>query len=99
MKHKRWWIWSLLAILTLLGAGLGGGQPASPVVAQGQGLELAVYNQDLALVKDRRSMDLAEGLNEVRFTNVASRIDPTSVHFRSLADPEGTVVLEQKLRV
>jgi hypothetical protein len=26
---------------------------------------------------------------------VASRIDPTSVHFRSLADPEGTVVLEQ----
>ncbi|MEJ2208929.1 MAG: DUF4139 domain-containing protein [Anaerolineae bacterium] len=95
MKHKRWWIWSTLAVLALLGAGLGGGRPASPVAAQGQGLELAVYNQDLALVKDRRSMDLAEGLNEVRFTNVASRIDPTSVHFRSLADPEGTVVLEQ----
>jgi len=96
MTHKRWWIWSLLAIVALLGAGLlSGGERAQPVAAQGEGLELAVYNQDLALVKDRRSMDLAEGLNEVRFADVASRIDPTSVHFRSLADPEGTVVLEQ----
>ena len=34
-------------------------------------------------------------MNEVRFSDVASQIDPTSVHFRSLTDPEGTVVLEQ----
>jgi hypothetical protein len=93
---KRWWIWGLAAVVALLGAGLlGSGGGAAPAVAQDQGLELAVYNQDLALVKDRRSMDLAEGLNEVRFADVASQIDATSVHFRSLADPEGTVVLEQ----
>jgi hypothetical protein len=96
MTNKRWWIWSLVAVLALLGAGLlPGGEGARPAVAQDGGLELAVYNQDLALVKDRRSMDLAEGLNEVRFADVAAQIDPTSVHFRSLADPEGTVVLEQ----
>ncbi len=63
--------------------------------AQGQGVELAVYNQNLALVIDRRPLDLLAGLNEVRFTDVASQIDPTSVHFRSLTDPDGTVVLEQ----
>ncbi len=96
MAKTRWWVWSLMLILALLAAGLlGGGERAQPAVAQDQGVELAVYNQDLALVKDRRSMDLTEGLNEVRFADVASRIDPTSVHFRSLADPEGTVVLEQ----
>jgi hypothetical protein len=93
---KRWWIWSLAAIVALLGAVLLGSRGgAAPAVAQGEGLELAVYNQNLALVKDRRSMGLSEGLNEVRFADVASQIDPTSVHFRSLADPEGTVVLEQ----
>lgn len=63
--------------------------------AQGQGIELTVYNQNLALIIDRRPLDLDAGLNEVRFTDVAARIDPTSVHFRSLTDPGGTVVLEQ----
>ena len=63
--------------------------------AQGNGVELTVYNQDLALVRDTRSFELERGVNEVRFSDVASQIDPTSVHFRSLTDPEGTTVLEQ----
>jgi hypothetical protein len=89
-------IWSIVAVLALVGVSvLSGGSGAAPVVAQSDGLELAVYNQDLALVKDRRNLDLSGGLNEVRFVDVASLIDPTSVHFRSLTDPEGTVVLEQ----
>jgi predicted small lipoprotein YifL len=66
-----------------------------PAQAQGQGLELTVYNQNLALVKDRRPLELDEGINEVAFTRVAAQVDPTSVHFRSLTDPDGTVVLEQ----
>ncbi len=66
-----------------------------PAQAQGQGVELTVYNQNLALVKDRRALELEKGINEVAFTGVAAQIDPTSVHFRSLTDPQGTVVLEQ----
>lgn len=93
---KRWLIWSLMAVLALAGVGLLGSGPRPEVAsAQNEGLELAVYNQDLALVKDRRGLELSEGLNEVRFVDVAALIDPTSVHFRSLTDPEGTVVLEQ----
>jgi hypothetical protein len=96
MKRRRWSVWTVVAVLALVGVSLlSGGQGAAPVVAQDEGLELAVYNQDLALVKDRRSLALSEGLNEVRFADVAAQIDPTSVHFRSLTDPEGTVVLEQ----
>ena len=70
---------------------------AGPPVAQaqGEGVELTVYNQTMALVKDRRTMSLDQGINEVRFTDVASQIDPTSVHFSSLTDPAGTSVLEQ----
>ena len=63
--------------------------------AQEGGVELTVYNQDMALVRDSRSFDLNQGLNEVRFSDVAAQIDPTSVHFRSLTDPQGTGVLEQ----
>ncbi len=96
MAKRRWLIWSLLAALALVAGALpGAGQPPTPAVAQGEGVELAVYNQDLALVKDLRTLDLSEGLNEVRFDDVAALIDPTSVSFRSLTDPEGTVILEQ----
>jgi hypothetical protein len=96
MTNRRWMIWSVLAIVSLVGVSLlSGGQSVAPVVAQEEGLELAVYNQNLALVKDVRSLDLSEGLNEVRFVDVAALIDPTSVSFRSLTDPEGTGVLEQ----
>lgn len=94
---KRQWLWvSVIVFGALLGAQLLGSERAVvPVAAQNQGLELAVYNQDVALVKDQRTLDLSPGVNEVRFTDVAALIDPTSVHFRSLTDPAGTVVLEQ----
>jgi hypothetical protein len=96
MTQKRWVIWSLLAVVALVGAGfLSSGAQVAPAVAQEAGIELAVYNQNLALVKERRGLDLSEGLNEVRWVDVAAQIDPTSVHFRSIGDPEGTTVLEQ----
>jgi hypothetical protein len=70
-------------------------QTGTAAYAQAQGVELTVYNQNMALVRDKRSFDLKQGVNEVRFSDVASQIDPTSVHFRSLTDPQGTSVLEQ----
>ncbi|MFO7918098.1 MAG: DUF4139 domain-containing protein [Anaerolineae bacterium] len=58
-------------------------------------LELTVYNQNLGLVKEVHTFDLTEGENEIGYAGVATEIEPTSVHFVSLTDPEGTVVLEQ----
>jgi len=96
MAKKRRIGWGVVAVLTLLSVTvLSGGQGPTPAAAQNEGVELAVYNQDLALVKDPRRLDLSAGLNEVRFGDVAAQIDPTSVHFRSLTDPDGTIVLEQ----
>ncbi len=63
--------------------------------AQTMGVDLTVYNQNLAVVKERRTLELEQGLNEVAFQDVAALINPTSVLFRSLTDPTGTVVLEQ----
>ncbi|MCB9455944.1 MAG: DUF4139 domain-containing protein [Anaerolineaceae bacterium] len=59
------------------------------------GVSLTIYNQGTALVQDRRTFDLGSGLNTLDFTDVAASIDATSVNFKSLTDPEGTLVLEQ----
>jgi SAM-dependent methyltransferase len=48
-----------------------------------------------AIVKQEQPIALTEGRGTVRFTDVASQIDPTTVTFASLTDPDGTSVLEQ----
>jgi hypothetical protein len=56
--------------------------------------EVTVYNQNLALVKDKRSINLKSGINKVEFVDVAADIDPTSVIFEDLKNPD-TFVIEQ----
>lgn len=58
------------------------------------GQALTVYN-NFAVVKDIRELDLAGNVSTIQFRDVAKRIDPTSVHFKSLTDPAGTSVIEQ----
>ncbi|MFH1902460.1 MAG: DUF4139 domain-containing protein [Candidatus Omnitrophota bacterium] len=69
-------------------------------VAFGQEMErkevsLTIYNQNFALVRDLRYLNLKEGLNQVRFSDIASQIDATSVHFKSLTAPDECSILEQ----
>ena len=59
---------------------------------------LAAYGPTLpgyALIRDGRKMALESGNGVLRFTDVAKRIDPTTVAFESLTDPAGTRVVEQ----
>ncbi|HOA75279.1 MAG TPA: DUF4139 domain-containing protein [Phycisphaerae bacterium] len=48
-----------------------------------------------AVIKQERHVDLNAGVSTVRFTDVAARIEPTTVTFESLTDPDNTRVLEQ----
>ena len=59
---------------------------------------LANYGANLpgyALIRDARRMTLQDGIGELRFSDVAKRIDPTTVAFESISDPAGTRVMEQ----
>src|SRR5947208_2192575 len=47
------------------------------------------------VVRETRNIDLQAGDNTVRFSDVASGIDPTTVSFQSLTAPDATSVLEQ----
>src|SRR5574341_2216684 len=83
-------------------AGLVGAHPAAAAtvrasVTQDQQRDVAVtiYNGNLGLVKDIREMALGAGVHEVKFMDVASQIDPATVHLKSLTDPAGVRILEQ----
>lgn len=69
--------------------------PATSGAGQREDLAVTIYNDNLGLVKDTRRLSLGRGMVPVRFGDVASQIDATSVSFRSLSDPNGVNVLEQ----
>lgn len=63
--------------------------------AQDTGVRVTVYNSNLALVVDRRAVDLPSGKGEYSFRDVAAQIDPTSVRFTSVSNANDLDVLEQ----
>src|SRR5438128_6716835 len=58
-------------------------------------LAVTVYNSDIALVRDVRSLELARGSSDLRFMDIAATVNPATVHFRSLSEPSRVSVLEQ----
>lgn len=62
--------------------------------AMDSGTEVTVYNNNLALVKERRELEFNSGVNTVEYTDVAALIDPTSVMFEDTKNKD-TAVLEQ----
>ncbi|MHB8882212.1 MAG: DUF4139 domain-containing protein [Thermodesulfovibrionales bacterium] len=59
------------------------------------GLSLTIYNVNLGLVKDQRTVKLPRGSSELRFMDVASQIIPASVHIKSLVEDRSLQVIEQ----
>jgi len=59
------------------------------------GIAVTIYNVNLGLIKDQRAIKLPEGINELRFMDVAAKIIPTSVYIKSLVNPNSLRILEQ----
>lgn len=78
----------IVALTILLGYAVAFSQTADK-------LFLTVYNQDLALIREVRNLDFKKGVFEIKFKDVASRIDPTSVHFKVSKFPDQVTILEQ----
>jgi len=70
---------------------------AAPAAAANRELTVTVYNQNLALVKDVRSLELGTGTKTFRLTDVSAQIDPTSVHLVPKGG-DGLSVLEQNFQ-
>lgn len=75
-----------LVILVLMTIAISVTLLNKPIVidAEAEDLEVTVYNSNLGVVKEYRTNYLGEGLNNVLYKGVASRIDPTSVRLKSV---------------
>jgi hypothetical protein len=58
-------------------------------------LNVTVYNSNIALVRDVRNLNLPSGTFRLKFMDIAATVNPATVHFRSLTDPEKLGVIEQ----
>lgn len=62
------------------------------------GVQITIYNDNLALVKDTRDLEYQRGTFDLSFTDVASAIDATSVSFSAVQSPGSVTLLEQNYR-
>jgi hypothetical protein len=97
-----------LAVLVLIAIGSSlSPRPAAPVVTAAPKapqtttlddqteLAVTVYNSNIALVRDVRTLALAQGTSDLHFMDIAATVNPATVHFRSLTEPSRVSVLEQ----
>jgi len=58
-------------------------------------LNVTVYNSNIALIRDVRNLALPSGTFRLKFMDIAATVNPATVHFRSLNEPEKLSVIEQ----
>jgi hypothetical protein len=58
-------------------------------------LAVTVYNSNIALVRDVRQLQMPSGGFRLKFMDIAATVNPATVHFRSLTEPEKVSVIEQ----
>lgn len=82
---------SVLGLGIFLAAGLAHGAEAprevSSGAAQREAVAVTVYNDDLALVKERRRVELPAGLTRLSLRDVAAQLRPETALLRALSGP------------
>ncbi|UZK70565.1 DUF4139 domain-containing protein [Sphingomonas sp. S1-29] len=86
--------WALAAALSVPVAAIAQQAPPPPAASPGAGsaqgdVSVTIYNNDIALVQDVRSLDLASGRVRQSFPDVSAQIRPETV---SLAVPDAAIV-------
>jgi hypothetical protein len=87
----------LAGIVSLILPATGGADPVerTSTLADVRGVNLTIYNGALALVHDRRRIDLLQGENRIAWRDVGAGMDATSAILEDLSAPGGVRVVEQ----
>ncbi len=64
-------------------------------LADQRGVAITIYNENLALVKDTRRVELAAGPSRLALRDVSGQLRPETAQLRSLTDPSLLDVVEQ----
>ena len=81
-----------LAALLLFGAGAA---PAADPPSSGRDLAVTIYNENLGVVKDRRTVSVGRGTSDLTLTDISPMIDPTSVHLRPIGNASLEVLWQE----
>jgi hypothetical protein len=104
-RHPAFLLAAIGALALVPGTSLRASRPQPPAPTRASGtparssgdgeIAVTVYNSNIALVRDVRTVPVATGESEVRLQDIAATINPATVHFRSLTEPSRLTVLEQ----
>lgn len=84
-----------LGVLLLAAPAAWAQEPVVSTSAESRNVSLTVYNQGFGIVRERRAVPLAAGMNRVRYQDVAQLIEPATVSIQSATDPGAVSVREQ----
>jgi hypothetical protein len=89
----------LIVLITLISfifsIQIGYAAPLTSTLKDQQDVAITIYNSNIGLVKDTRLVEFKPGIHELKFMDVAAKIDPTTVHIKSLINGSSLNVLEQ----
>ena len=71
------------------------GQGTATTLNDQTDLSVTVYNSNIALVRDVRNLTVPNGLFRLKLMDIAATVNPATVHFRSLNEPDKLGVIEQ----
>jgi hypothetical protein len=94
MRHS---VTIALAAAVILGGTVASADPGERVstLADQRAVGITIYNSDLALVRDRRHLDLPDGESHLALRDVSARIQPETALLTSVGAPQRITVLEQ----
>lgn len=91
----NWLIVLITLISFIFSIPIGYAAPLTSTLTDQQNVSVTIYNSNVGLVKDIRLIDFKSGVQELKFMDVAAKIDPTTVHIKSLINESSLNVLEQ----
>ena len=94
MRHFRTFALALLVLALGATASADPGERVSTLADQ-SGVGITIYNADLALVRDRRKVDVPQGESRLALRDVSARIQPETALLQSVGAPQRLSVLEQ----
>lgn len=93
MRHTP--IAALFALTLVAGAVQAQADEQRSTLGDQQGVAITIYNDNLALIKDQRKLNLKPGMSTLAFRDVSAKMRPETALLRSLSAPGSLTVQEQ----
>ncbi len=85
----------LASLATLIGGAPAMAEEIRTTQDDQKNVAVTIYNENLALVKDRRKVTLDRGMNQLAFRGVSARMRPETALLRNTSKPKALKIIEQ----